>query len=159
VKAFISVLILLICSIAVAQTAAERDEKVKALVSRLARALANPSYSDLNDAVEALLPYKGDAVLAICGYAKALDDEKMLDVHKDVRLVNLAAGMKRLLADNVAFLKTIAESESENLRVLVTLTTGSHPKPDWALLGVLSKDKVKRVREIAANYLRYRLAT
>ena len=54
------------------------------------------------------------------------------------------------------YLKTIANSESENLRMLAARTAYALPMPDWKLLESMRDDKAERVRKIVRAHLEIR---
>jgi hypothetical protein len=147
------VLVCLMATTATPQSASRGKHDAKSLVKYLAEALYGEHGEGVYPIVEALLPHRGDAVLAICDYARDLDRARTRPEIKDLRLTMLSIGLKKLIASNPSFLRTLSESSSENLKVLVALTAGHVPKPEWGVLEALSKDGSKRVREIAIYQL------
>jgi hypothetical protein len=119
----------------------------------LAQAPNFPGFPEVALAVEALLPYRGEAITAICDYAKEID---LPEIFLNAQLVNLSLAMAKLVATDPDFLKTVANSESENLRMLAARTARALPMPDWRLLESMRDDKAERVRKIVRAYLESR---
>lgn len=116
----------------------------------LAQATNFPGFPEAALAVEALLPYRGEAVKEICDYAKDID---LPEIFLNSQLVNLSLALAKLVATDPDFLKTVANSESENLRMLAARTARALPMPDWKLLESMRDDKAERVRKLVRAFL------
>lgn len=112
-----------------------------------------PGFPDVSLAVEALLPYRGEAITAICDYAKEIDLPEMF---LNAQLVNLSLAMAKLVATDRDIIRKLADSESENLRMLAARTARALQTADWKLLESMRDDKSERVREIVRELLESR---
>lgn len=84
-----------LCSFGQEKQSSFDGSKVKNPVKYLAEARYSPDRGTVDQAVEALLPYRSDALIYICSYAYDLDRQNLDVMFKDARIVNLSIALQR----------------------------------------------------------------